>query len=179
MWLQEGPGEWIFLDAEVLMKADEIYGTKNPTPHRVLLDTRFELPFGEMSHWSIPFSIYFIFHLHIKQIAIISSICFDYSGCRSDVERAIVILVTVGQIKPWSTESQRPQMFPVEMSAVGFWGYTGQNVQPRALCNKLITDCNLVFYGLLQALIWKCHKKTIRTVGYGFTFVCYFAHMKD
>lgn len=29
------------------MKADEIYGTKNPTPHRLLLDTRFELPFGE------------------------------------------------------------------------------------------------------------------------------------
>ncbi len=44
---QEGPGEWIFLDSEVLMKADEIYGTKNPTSHRVLLDTRFELPFGE------------------------------------------------------------------------------------------------------------------------------------
>uniref|UniRef100_M3ZRX9 C2 domain-containing protein n=1 Tax=Xiphophorus maculatus TaxID=8083 RepID=M3ZRX9_XIPMA len=42
---EEGSGEWIFLDAEVLMKADEIYGTKNPTPHRVLLDTRFELPF--------------------------------------------------------------------------------------------------------------------------------------
>lgn len=46
--LQEGSGEWIFMDAEVLMKADEIYGTKNPTPHRVLLDTRFELPFGEI-----------------------------------------------------------------------------------------------------------------------------------
>lgn len=30
------------------MKADEIYGTKNPTPHRILLDTRFELPFGEL-----------------------------------------------------------------------------------------------------------------------------------
>lgn len=43
---QEGSGDWIFLDAEVLMKADEIYGTKNPTPHRLLLDTRFELPFG-------------------------------------------------------------------------------------------------------------------------------------
>lgn len=28
------------------MKEDEIYGTKNPTPHQVLLDTRFELPFG-------------------------------------------------------------------------------------------------------------------------------------
>uniref|UniRef100_A0A673Y0U9 Protein unc-13 homolog B-like n=1 Tax=Salmo trutta TaxID=8032 RepID=A0A673Y0U9_SALTR len=42
---EEGSGEWTFLDAEVLMKADEIYGTKNPTPHRLLLDTRFELPF--------------------------------------------------------------------------------------------------------------------------------------
>lgn len=31
------------------MKADEIYGTKNPTPHRLLLDARFELPFGESS----------------------------------------------------------------------------------------------------------------------------------
>uniref|UniRef100_A0A7N8X9G5 Unc-13 homolog B n=1 Tax=Mastacembelus armatus TaxID=205130 RepID=A0A7N8X9G5_9TELE len=46
---EEGSGEWIFLDAEVLMKEDEIYGTKNPTPHRVLLDSRFELPFGEIS----------------------------------------------------------------------------------------------------------------------------------
>ena len=35
------------LDAEVLMKADEIYGTKTATPHQLLLDTRFELPFGE------------------------------------------------------------------------------------------------------------------------------------
>lgn len=47
MLFQEGSGDWTFLDAEVLMKADEIYGTKNPTPHRLLLDTRFELPFGE------------------------------------------------------------------------------------------------------------------------------------
>lgn len=47
MELQEGSGEWTFLDAEVLMRADEIYGTKNPLPHRVLLDTRFELPFGK------------------------------------------------------------------------------------------------------------------------------------
>lgn len=52
LFLQEGSGEWTFLDAEVLMKADEIYGTKNPTPHRVLLDTRFELPFGKMSYRS-------------------------------------------------------------------------------------------------------------------------------
>uniref|UniRef100_A0A8C1KIG9 Unc-13 homolog B n=1 Tax=Cyprinus carpio TaxID=7962 RepID=A0A8C1KIG9_CYPCA len=53
---EEGPGDWIFLDSEVLMKADEIYGTKNPTPHRVLLDTRFELPFeipeDEARYWT-------------------------------------------------------------------------------------------------------------------------------
>ena len=28
------------------MREDEICGTSNPTPHQVLLDTRFELPFG-------------------------------------------------------------------------------------------------------------------------------------
>ncbi|OXB79205.1 UNVERIFIED_CONTAM: hypothetical protein H355_006664, partial [Colinus virginianus] len=44
---QEGPGEWSTLEAEVVMKRDEICGTKNPTPHRILLDTRFELPFVE------------------------------------------------------------------------------------------------------------------------------------
>ncbi|KAL2100459.1 hypothetical protein ACEWY4_004853 [Coilia grayii] len=53
---EEGPGDWTCLDAEVLMKADEIYGTKNPTPHKVLLDTRFELPFeipeDEARYWT-------------------------------------------------------------------------------------------------------------------------------
>ncbi|RXN30837.1 unc-13 -like protein [Labeo rohita] len=54
---EEGPGEWTSLDSEVLMKEDEIYGTKNPTPHHVLLDTRFELPFGnipddEAQYWT-------------------------------------------------------------------------------------------------------------------------------
>ncbi|XP_056288807.1 uncharacterized protein LOC130205452 isoform X6 [Pseudoliparis swirei] len=53
---EEGSGDWICLDAEVLMKADEIYGTKNPTPHRLLLDTRFELPFDipddEAQYWT-------------------------------------------------------------------------------------------------------------------------------
>ncbi|KAL4623199.1 hypothetical protein GN956_G19091 [Arapaima gigas] len=53
---EEGPGEWISLDSEVLMKADEIYGTKSPTPHQVLLDTRFELPFDipedEARYWT-------------------------------------------------------------------------------------------------------------------------------
>lgn len=50
LFLQEGSGEWTFLDAEVLMKADEIYGTKNQTHHQVLLDSRFELPFGNIDH---------------------------------------------------------------------------------------------------------------------------------
>ncbi|KAK2845930.1 hypothetical protein Q7C36_010784 [Tachysurus vachellii] len=53
---EEGPGEWVLLDSEVLMKADEIYGTKNPTPHLVLLDARFELPFDipedEAQYWT-------------------------------------------------------------------------------------------------------------------------------
>ncbi|XP_061555534.1 protein unc-13 homolog B-like isoform X9 [Phycodurus eques] len=53
---EEGQGEWLLLDAEIMMKADEIYGTKNPTPHRLLLDTRFELPFdipeNEALYWT-------------------------------------------------------------------------------------------------------------------------------
>lgn len=84
MCFQEGSGDWIFLDAEVLMKADEIYGTKNPTPHRVLLDTRFELPFGE----SFQPSTFFIL--------------------LSFRNEASVILVSSGQIKPGrSTKATR------------------------------------------------------------------------
>ncbi|XP_034027064.1 protein unc-13 homolog B-like isoform X5 [Thalassophryne amazonica] len=53
---QEGPGEWTSLDSEVLMREDEVCGTANPTPHQVLLDTRFELPFDipedEAQYWT-------------------------------------------------------------------------------------------------------------------------------
>ncbi|XP_069482898.1 protein unc-13 homolog B-like isoform X3 [Ambystoma mexicanum] len=53
---EEGPGEWSALEAEVLMKDDEICGTKNPTPHKILLDARFELPFDipeeEAKYWA-------------------------------------------------------------------------------------------------------------------------------
>ncbi|XP_042551865.1 protein unc-13 homolog B isoform X1 [Dipodomys spectabilis] len=53
---EEGPGEWSTLEAETLMKNDEICGTKNPTPHKILLDTRFELPFDipeeEARYWT-------------------------------------------------------------------------------------------------------------------------------
>uniref|UniRef100_A0A3Q2XQ68 C2 domain-containing protein n=1 Tax=Hippocampus comes TaxID=109280 RepID=A0A3Q2XQ68_HIPCM len=53
---EEGPGEWTCLDSEVLMKADEIFGTAKPTPHQVLLDARFEMPFDmpedEAQYWT-------------------------------------------------------------------------------------------------------------------------------
>ncbi|XP_029437724.1 protein unc-13 homolog B isoform X3 [Rhinatrema bivittatum] len=53
---EEGPGEWAVLEAEVLMKDGEICGTKNPTSHKILLDTRFELPFDipeeEARYWT-------------------------------------------------------------------------------------------------------------------------------
>ncbi|XP_075696032.1 protein unc-13 homolog B isoform X4 [Rhinoderma darwinii] len=52
----EGPGEWAALEAEVLMKDDEICGTRNPTLHKILLDARFELPFDipeeEAKYWT-------------------------------------------------------------------------------------------------------------------------------
>ncbi|XP_044051098.1 protein unc-13 homolog B-like isoform X2 [Siniperca chuatsi] len=53
---EEGPGKWTSLDSEVLMREDEICGTTNPTPHQVLLDTRFEVPFDipedEAQYWT-------------------------------------------------------------------------------------------------------------------------------
>ncbi|XP_078252628.1 protein unc-13 homolog B-like isoform X2 [Rhinoraja longicauda] len=53
---EEGPGDWSTLDAEVLMNEDEICGTGSPTPHKILLDTRFELPFDipeeEAIYWT-------------------------------------------------------------------------------------------------------------------------------
>lgn len=44
--LQEGPGQWLTLDSNVIMAENEICGTKDPTFHRLLIDTRFELPLG-------------------------------------------------------------------------------------------------------------------------------------
>ncbi|XP_039190708.1 protein unc-13 homolog A isoform X7 [Crotalus tigris] len=41
---EDGPGEWLTLDFHVIMIDNEISGTKDPTFHRILLDTRFELP---------------------------------------------------------------------------------------------------------------------------------------
>ncbi|XP_046713536.1 protein unc-13 homolog A [Silurus meridionalis] len=53
---EEGPGQWITLDSQVIMAESEICGTKDPTFHRVLLDTRFELPLDipeeEARYWA-------------------------------------------------------------------------------------------------------------------------------
>jgi len=44
--MQEGDGEWVSLDSEIIMKNGEPIGTQTPTGHYVLLDTRFEPPPG-------------------------------------------------------------------------------------------------------------------------------------
>uniref|UniRef100_A0A8C1ECL7 Unc-13 homolog A n=1 Tax=Cyprinus carpio carpio TaxID=630221 RepID=A0A8C1ECL7_CYPCA len=53
---EEGPGEWLTLDSQVIMADNEICGTKDPTFHRLLLDTRFELPLDipeeEAQYWA-------------------------------------------------------------------------------------------------------------------------------
>ncbi|XP_040178542.1 protein unc-13 homolog A isoform X9 [Rana temporaria] len=53
---EEGPGEWLTLDSQVIMTDNEICGTKEPTFHRILLDTRFELPLDipeeEARYWA-------------------------------------------------------------------------------------------------------------------------------
>ncbi|KAI4828318.1 hypothetical protein KUCAC02_022416 [Chaenocephalus aceratus] len=53
---EEGPGQWLTLDLNAIMAENEICGTKDPTFHRLLLDTRFELPLDipeeEARYWA-------------------------------------------------------------------------------------------------------------------------------
>ncbi|CAL8396062.1 unnamed protein product [Boreogadus saida] len=53
---EDGPGTWLTLDSNVVMAENEICGTKDPTFHRLLLDTRFELPLDipeeEARYWA-------------------------------------------------------------------------------------------------------------------------------
>ncbi|XP_010764278.1 protein unc-13 homolog A-like [Notothenia coriiceps] len=53
---EEGPGQWLTLDLNAVMAENEICGTKDPTFHRLLLDTRFELPLDipeeEARYWA-------------------------------------------------------------------------------------------------------------------------------
>ncbi|KAF7273044.1 hypothetical protein GWI33_014213, partial [Rhynchophorus ferrugineus] len=43
--IEEGNGQWLSLDAELVMKDGEVVGTKMATGHSLLVDCRFELPF--------------------------------------------------------------------------------------------------------------------------------------
>ncbi|XP_066996127.1 phorbol ester/diacylglycerol-binding protein unc-13-like, partial [Anabrus simplex] len=42
---EEGAGQWLSLEAELVMQDGEVRGTRNPTGHSLLVDCRFELPF--------------------------------------------------------------------------------------------------------------------------------------
>jgi len=44
--LQDGSGQWLSMDSEIIMKNGEPIGTQGPTGHYVLLDAHFELPSG-------------------------------------------------------------------------------------------------------------------------------------
>ena len=46
LMMQEGPGSWWPLDAEVIMEDGRILATKTKTGHAVLVDCRFEFPAG-------------------------------------------------------------------------------------------------------------------------------------
>ncbi|XP_023214439.1 protein unc-13 homolog A-like [Centruroides sculpturatus] len=41
-----GEGEWLSLDAELVMANGEVVGTKIPTGHSILIEAHFELPYG-------------------------------------------------------------------------------------------------------------------------------------
>ena len=45
---EEGSGQWLSLEAELVMRDGEVVGTKTPTGHSLLIDCRFELPFGKL-----------------------------------------------------------------------------------------------------------------------------------
>lgn len=42
----ETQGQWYQLDMELILMDGEVAGTRNPTGHMILLDCRFELPYG-------------------------------------------------------------------------------------------------------------------------------------
>lgn len=42
----ETQGQWYQLDMDLILMEGEVAGTKNPTGHMILLDCRFEQPFG-------------------------------------------------------------------------------------------------------------------------------------
>jgi hypothetical protein len=45
--MQDGTGQWLPLEAELVMRDGEVVGTKTATGHAILIDARFELPYGK------------------------------------------------------------------------------------------------------------------------------------
>ena len=43
----EGSGKWLQIDQELETRNGEVVGTRGPTGHSILVDVRFELPYGE------------------------------------------------------------------------------------------------------------------------------------
>ncbi len=46
-----GTGKWLSLDAELVMRDGQVVGTKTSTGHELLIDARFELPYGKLNHF--------------------------------------------------------------------------------------------------------------------------------
>lgn len=71
MWVcvpQEGEGRWYNLDADRVVENGEVKGTANPTGDSLLLDCRFELPWGMYLNTSITvsrtLSLHSVLHVH-------------------------------------------------------------------------------------------------------------------
>lgn len=56
-----GTGTWLSLDAELVMRDGQVVGTKTATGHALLIDARFELPYGK---WEKYINTFFTFQSH-------------------------------------------------------------------------------------------------------------------
>lgn len=45
-----GNGKWLQIDQDLVTRNGQTVGTSNPTGHSILVDVRFELPFGKPLH---------------------------------------------------------------------------------------------------------------------------------
>ncbi|XP_077287918.1 protein unc-13 homolog A-like [Arctopsyche grandis] len=49
---EEGCGRWAPLAGELVVRGSEVVGTAGATGHAILLDCRFELPFGKLTYFN-------------------------------------------------------------------------------------------------------------------------------
>lgn len=72
----EVTAKWWPLDQEVILMNGEVAGTKNPTGHMLLLDCRFELPYGGKNFIHLPiylnYVINYLFHsLYLSSVSLL------------------------------------------------------------------------------------------------------------